>query len=77
MSALIVGAGSHIGPIGDVLLDSGFDEIRYRNSDSIGSLDLNGYQPDMLILVKEAVKESDILRVVKKALELGIQVFLW
>lgn len=78
MSALILGKGSCIGAIMDILLGSGFDAVHFQNGSSVGELDLNEYgELDMLILMKEAVKEGDIKKIWKEAAGLDVPVVLW
>jgi len=80
MSALIVGKkkGLRLGVVGDVLLESGFDHIRYKAGESVDELDLTGYgQLDMLILLKDEVNEPDIHRICRRAVRLEIPVVLW
>jgi len=81
MSALIIGKGSCIGAIRDILLGSGFDAVYYQGSnpiDAIDELNIKGYgKLDMLILIKEAVDESNIQRIFRGAISLDIPVILW
>lgn len=78
MSALVVGKGSHIGTMSEVLLRGGFGSVYFQNSDSFSESDLAGYGGlDLLILVKEVVKEGDIGNIFKEAVRLDIPVVLW
>lgn len=78
MSALIVGKGSHIGAVGDMLLGSGFDAVHFKNGSSISELNLKDYgQLDVLVLMKEAAEELNMKKIVREAVRLDISVFLW
>lgn len=78
MSALVVGKGSHIGAMSEVLLRGGFGSVYFQNSVSFRESDLAGYGGlDLLILVKEVVKEGDIGNIFKEAVRLDIPVVLW
>ncbi|MEK7828715.1 MAG: hypothetical protein AAB256_02930 [Deltaproteobacteria bacterium] len=78
MSALVVGKGSIIGAVGDMLLGSGFDAVHFKNGSFISELNLKDYGPlDMLVLIKESVDAADLRDIFKQAVGLDIPVFLW
>jgi hypothetical protein len=80
MSALVIGKCSHLGAIRDVLTESGFNVVYYQNSsiDEMDEMNIKGYgNLDMVILMKDAVEESNIQRIFNQAVRLDIPVFLW
>ncbi len=75
MSALVIGTTSYIGSIGDVLLNGGFREIRWRDG-ATGRFDLDGFQPDLIILIRDGIEEFGINRLLHTALNLNVPLFV-
>lgn len=75
MSALVVGSGSWADEVGSRLFECGFDEVLYKNGDA--SLHVDGFRPDAVIVVKEALKGVETRSVLRKVGAIGAPVFIW
>ena len=78
MSALLIGRGCRMGSVIDRLIEMGFNEVAFRNCDSMGGCFPAGLcRPDVVIVIKDGLAESDLGGICSKAGGLEVPVVIW
>lgn len=78
MSALLIGKGCRMGSVVDRLLELGFTEVAFRNCKRMAECRTPGLcNPDVVIIMKDGLMESEIKSVYSKTCGLEVPVVIW